>query len=51
MSLNVTILQLYDVKAFPTYSSIVSNSLSSSLENLSYLVYLHVCVYVYSKRG
>ncbi|CAF2032675.1 BnaCnng56310D [Brassica napus] len=49
-SLNVTILELYDVKAFPTHSSIVSNSLSSSLEDLSYLAYLHVCVYAYCKR-
>ncbi|KAF2615271.1 hypothetical protein F2Q70_00007843 [Brassica cretica] len=40
----VTILQLFDfvVKALPTHSSTVSNSLSSLVEYLSYLAYLCV---------
>ncbi|CAN6928035.1 unnamed protein product, partial [Brassica oleracea var. botrytis] len=45
----VTILQLFDfaVKALPTHSSTVSNSLSSSVEDLSYLAYLCVVCYAY----
>ncbi|KAG2239035.1 hypothetical protein Bca52824_089895 [Brassica carinata] len=52
-TLVVLIDGLYDfiVKAFSTHSSIVSNSLSSSIEDLSYLAYLHVVVYVYYQRG
>ncbi|CAN7071053.1 unnamed protein product, partial [Brassica oleracea var. botrytis] len=46
----VTILQLSDivVKVLLTHSSIVSNSLSSSSENLSYL---YVVVYAYCQKG
>ncbi|KAL0899315.1 hypothetical protein Bca101_083276 [Brassica carinata] len=49
----VTILQLTDfvVKAPPTHSSIVSNSLSSSNEDLSRLAYLYVAFYTYEQRG
>uniref|UniRef100_A0A0D3BXE3 Uncharacterized protein n=1 Tax=Brassica oleracea var. oleracea TaxID=109376 RepID=A0A0D3BXE3_BRAOL len=49
----VTILQLFDfvVKALPTHSSTVSNSLSSSVEDLSYLAYLCVVCYAYGQRG
>ncbi|KAG2262001.1 hypothetical protein Bca52824_069080 [Brassica carinata] len=49
----VTILQLSDfvVKATLTHSSTVSNSLSSSIEDLSYLVYLCVVCYGYGQRG
>ncbi|CAG7893398.1 unnamed protein product [Brassica rapa] len=52
-TLLVTILQLSDivVKFLPTYSSIVSNSLSSSSENLSCLAYLYVVVYAYCQKG
>ncbi|KAL0873325.1 hypothetical protein Bca101_023030 [Brassica carinata] len=52
-SLNVIILQLYDfiVKAFSTHSSIASNSLSSSIKDLSYLACPHVVIYVYYQRG
>uniref|UniRef100_A0A0D3EI26 Uncharacterized protein n=1 Tax=Brassica oleracea var. oleracea TaxID=109376 RepID=A0A0D3EI26_BRAOL len=52
-SLYVTIIQLSDfvVKATSTYSSTVSNSLSSSIEDLSCLVYLCVVCYVYGQRG
>ncbi|KAF8046185.1 hypothetical protein N665_3966s0002 [Sinapis alba] len=50
---HVTILQPSGsvVKAIPTHSSIVSNSLSSSVEDLSILVYLYVVNYVYRLRG
>ncbi|CDY10613.1 BnaC03g70010D [Brassica napus] len=49
----VTMLKLFDfvVKAPPTHSSIVSNSLSSSCEDLSYLAYLSVFGYAYCLRG
>ena len=49
----VTISKLSDfvVKASPTHSSIVSNSLSSSVEDLSRLAYLFVAFYVYGQRG
>ncbi|KAL0848703.1 hypothetical protein Bca101_021950 [Brassica carinata] len=49
----VTILQLSDfvVKALPTHSSTVSNLLSSSVEDLSYLAYLCVVCYAYGQRG
>ncbi|CAN6935099.1 unnamed protein product, partial [Brassica oleracea] len=49
----VTILKLFDfvVKALPTHSSIVSNSLSSPCEDLSYLAYLSVFGYAYCLRG
>ncbi|KAJ4872335.1 Uncharacterized protein Rs2_46001 [Raphanus sativus] len=49
----VTILQLSDfiVKATSTHSSTVSNSLSSSVEDLSCLVYICVVCYVYGYRG
>ena len=49
----VTILKLFDfvVKASPTHSSIVSNSLSSPCEDLSYLAYLSVFCYAYCLRG
>uniref|UniRef100_A0A0D3B2S9 Uncharacterized protein n=1 Tax=Brassica oleracea var. oleracea TaxID=109376 RepID=A0A0D3B2S9_BRAOL len=49
----VTILQLFDfvVKALPTHSSTVSNSLSSSVEDFSYLAYLCVVCYAYGQRG
>ncbi|KAH0861676.1 hypothetical protein HID58_089937, partial [Brassica napus] len=38
------------VKASPTHSSIVSNSLSSLVEDLSRLAYLFVAFYAYGKR-
>ena len=49
----VTILKLFDfvVKAPRTHSSIVSNSLSSPCEDLSYLAYLYVFGYAYCLRG
>ena len=49
----VTILQLSDfvVKAHSTHSSFVSNSLSSSIEDLSFLDYLCVVCYAYDQRG
>ncbi|KAF3602340.1 hypothetical protein F2Q69_00033560 [Brassica cretica] len=49
----VTILQLSDfvVKAHSTHSSFVSNSLSSSIEDLSFLDYLCVICYAYDQRG
>ena len=49
----VTISKLSDfvVKASPTHSSIVSNSLSSPCEDLSYLAYLSVFCYAYCLRG
>ncbi|KAF3539659.1 hypothetical protein F2Q69_00024664 [Brassica cretica] len=49
----VTISKLSDfvVKSSPTHSSIVSNSLSSSVEDLSRLAYLFVAFYVYGQRG
>ncbi|CAN6908030.1 unnamed protein product, partial [Brassica oleracea] len=49
----VTILQLSDfvVKAHSTHSSFVSNSLSSSVEDLSFLDYLCVVCYAYDQRG
>ncbi|CAN6896364.1 unnamed protein product, partial [Brassica oleracea] len=49
----VTILKLFDfvVKAHPTHSSIVSNSLSSPCEDLSYLAYVSVFGYAYCLRG
>ncbi|KAF8044899.1 hypothetical protein N665_6047s0002 [Sinapis alba] len=49
----VTISQLPDhvVKASPTHSSIVSNPLSSSVEDLSCLVYFYVAFYAYGQRG
>ncbi|KAJ0244744.1 hypothetical protein HA466_0183010 [Hirschfeldia incana] len=49
----VTMSQLSDfvVKADPTHSSIVSNSLSSSVEDLSCLAYLYVAFYAYGQRG
>ncbi|KAF8068501.1 hypothetical protein N665_1148s0018 [Sinapis alba] len=49
---NVTILQLSDfvVKASSTHSSTVSNSLSASCEELSFLSYLSMVVYV-CQRG
>ncbi|KAJ0236536.1 hypothetical protein HA466_0258240 [Hirschfeldia incana] len=49
----VTMSQLSDfvVKAYPTHSSIVSNSLSSSVEDLSCLAYLYVAFYAYGQRG
>ncbi|KAL0643989.1 hypothetical protein Bca4012_042279 [Brassica carinata] len=52
-SLYVTIIQLFDfvMKATSTHSSTVSNSLSSSIEDLSCLVYLCVVCYVYGQRG
>ena len=48
----VTIPQLSDIvmKASPTHSSIVSNSLSSSIEDLSCLVYLSVVFSVYGQK-
>lgn len=48
----VTIPQLSDivVKASTTHSSIVSNSLSSSIEDLSCLVYLSVAFSVYGQK-
>ncbi|CDY12716.1 BnaC04g29250D [Brassica napus] len=48
----VTILKLFDfvVKAHPTHSSIVSNSLSSPCEDLSYLAYVYVFGYAYCLR-
>ncbi|KAG2332685.1 hypothetical protein Bca52824_003865 [Brassica carinata] len=48
----VTIFPLSDcvAKALPTHSSIVSNSLSSSCEDLSYLAYLSAVVYAYCLR-
>ncbi|CAN7043180.1 unnamed protein product [Brassica oleracea var. botrytis] len=50
---HVTILQLSDfvVKAHSTHSSFVSNSLSSSVEDLSFLDYLCVVCYAYDQRG
>nr|VDD48485.1 unnamed protein product [Brassica oleracea] len=49
----VTIIQLSDVvvKALSTHSSIVLNSLSSSVEDLSCLVYLCVVFSAYGQRG
>ncbi|CAN6861295.1 unnamed protein product [Brassica oleracea] len=49
----VTILPLFDfvVKVPSTHSSTVLNSLSSSIEDLSCLVYLCVVCYVYGQRG
>ncbi|CAN7115922.1 unnamed protein product [Brassica rapa subsp. narinosa] len=49
----VTIPQLYDfvVKAPPTHLSIVSNPLSSSIEDLSCLVYLCFVCYAWCQRG
>ncbi|KAG5393948.1 hypothetical protein IGI04_023911 [Brassica rapa subsp. trilocularis] len=49
----VTIFQLSDfvVKAFPTHSSTISNSLSSSVEDLSRLAYLCIAFYAYGQRG
>ncbi|KAH0932062.1 hypothetical protein HID58_009179, partial [Brassica napus] len=50
---SVTIFQLSDfvVKAHSTHSSFVSNSLSSSVEDLSFLDYLCGVCYVYGQRG
>ncbi|KAF2591523.1 hypothetical protein F2Q70_00041593 [Brassica cretica] len=52
-SLYVTIFQSSDfiVKVPSTHSSIVLNSLSSSVEDLSCLAYICVVVYVYCLRG
>ncbi|CDY52788.1 BnaCnng23330D [Brassica napus] len=49
----VTTLPLFDfvVKVPSTHSSTVLNSLSSSIEDLSCLVYLCVVCYVYGQRG
>ncbi|KAG2245784.1 hypothetical protein Bca52824_085412 [Brassica carinata] len=49
----VTILPLFDfvVKVPSTHSNTVLNSLSSSIEDLSCLVYLCVVCYVYDQRG
>ncbi|KAH0900300.1 hypothetical protein HID58_049868 [Brassica napus] len=49
----VTILQLSDfvVKAHSTHSSFVSDSLSSSVEDLSFLDYLCVVCYAYDQKG
>ncbi|KAL0885354.1 hypothetical protein Bca101_009336 [Brassica carinata] len=49
----VTISQLSDfvVKAFPTHSNIISNSISSWVEDLSRLGYLYVAFYAYGQRG
>ncbi|CAN6847504.1 unnamed protein product, partial [Brassica oleracea] len=48
----VTISKLSDfvVKASPAHSSIVSNSLSSSVDDLSRLAYLFVAFYAYGQR-
>ncbi|KAF8090807.1 hypothetical protein N665_0466s0011 [Sinapis alba] len=48
----VTISQLpgHVVKASPTHSSIVSNPLSSSVEDLSCLVYFYLAFYAYGQR-
>ncbi|CAN7091120.1 unnamed protein product, partial [Brassica rapa subsp. narinosa] len=50
---SVTIFQLSDfvVKAHSTHSSFVSNSLLSSVEDLSFLDYLCGVCYVYGQRG
>ncbi|KAH0918029.1 hypothetical protein HID58_025689 [Brassica napus] len=52
-SLYVTIFQSSDfvVKVPSTHSSIVLNSLSSSVEDLSCLAYIYVVVYAYCLRG